>query len=380
MMIATSLLLIGYKTRIMTFLCWVGIISIQNRNPLICQGGDDLLRMLFFWLMFLRVNPQEKFQIPTINCVASMAILCQLLFPFFFSAFFKGQFEWWTEGSALYYALSLDQLTRNLGIWLTNYYSFTQVLTRMVYLSEFALLPMFLFPIFREHIRIFLAIFILLFNLGIIMTMKIGIFPYCFIAGSVLFIPTHLWDKIYKFNMTKLQDITLSESILKSILVGFLFTLVILWNICSLPASFLKFPKTLMPLIYSLRLNQSWGMFAPTVYKEDGWLIYLIKFKNNKIIDLNNKDNKVSFEKPNFVLDKYKNERWRKYTEKIISHSNIKLLPYLRDYILYTNKNRLRKINSDVISMDIIYMLEMSNPHGVPNQIKKRLIYSSILK
>lgn len=46
-------LLLGYKTRIATVLSWLLLLSLQNRNPLVIQGGDHLLRMLLFWGMFL---------------------------------------------------------------------------------------------------------------------------------------------------------------------------------------------------------------------------------------------------------------------------------------------------------------------------------------
>jgi hypothetical protein len=46
-------LMAGYRTRLFTFICWVFILSLHNRNPLIQQGGDDLLRLLLFWGLFL---------------------------------------------------------------------------------------------------------------------------------------------------------------------------------------------------------------------------------------------------------------------------------------------------------------------------------------
>ena len=46
-------LLLSYRTRLATLLSWVLLVSVQNRNPLLGQGGDDLLRMLLFWGLFL---------------------------------------------------------------------------------------------------------------------------------------------------------------------------------------------------------------------------------------------------------------------------------------------------------------------------------------
>ena len=46
-------LIIGFKTRLATVVSWAFLLSLQNRNPMILQGGDDLVRMLLFWGIFL---------------------------------------------------------------------------------------------------------------------------------------------------------------------------------------------------------------------------------------------------------------------------------------------------------------------------------------
>ena len=43
----------GYKTKMFTILCWAFLVSFHNRNNLIHQGGDDLLRLILFWGIFL---------------------------------------------------------------------------------------------------------------------------------------------------------------------------------------------------------------------------------------------------------------------------------------------------------------------------------------
>src|SRR4051812_47797993 len=40
------MLFIGYRTRLFTFLSWLMLLSLHNRNSYILQGGDDLLRMV----------------------------------------------------------------------------------------------------------------------------------------------------------------------------------------------------------------------------------------------------------------------------------------------------------------------------------------------
>jgi hypothetical protein len=253
------------------------------------------------------------------------------------------------------------------------------LITRIIYIAEFIVFPLFLLPIFRIQIKILLFCFLILFGLGTMSTMMIGIFPFCFIASSVLFIPSFVWDKVWHLqtNQTNLLEENVNENVLGGILIGFVFTLVVLWNVTTIPGTPMRFPEKLKSFMYALRLNQSWGMFSPTVFKDDGWIIYKAKLENNKLIDLNDKNYKLTYEKPNYVLDKYKNDRWRKFTEQIIQPSHSNYVSNLAKYILLANKNKLEKLNFKVTQLEIIYMLEISKPYGVKNKIERRLIFST---
>ena len=46
-------LLVGFYTRAATFLSFVLLLSLHNRNPLVLHGGDSLLRLLLFWSLLL---------------------------------------------------------------------------------------------------------------------------------------------------------------------------------------------------------------------------------------------------------------------------------------------------------------------------------------
>lgn len=48
-----GLLLIGYRTTLASFSCWIMLVSLHNRNPALVSFGDDLLRIFLFWGMFL---------------------------------------------------------------------------------------------------------------------------------------------------------------------------------------------------------------------------------------------------------------------------------------------------------------------------------------
>nr|MBP9821355.1 hypothetical protein [Candidatus Paceibacterota bacterium] len=50
------MLIAGYRTRLAIIASWFLLISLHFRNPMILQGGDIVLRVVVFWMMFLPLN------------------------------------------------------------------------------------------------------------------------------------------------------------------------------------------------------------------------------------------------------------------------------------------------------------------------------------
>ena len=73
------------------------------------------------------------------------------------------------------------------------------------------------------------------------------------------------------------------------------------------------------PLVQLLRIDQHWGMFAPIVFRDDGWFILEgTTSQSNRKIDIYNKGKKIDYTKPKNLVAKVKNDRWRKYQENIL--------------------------------------------------------------
>ena len=127
--------------------------------------------------------------------------------------------------------------------------------------------------------------------------------------------------------------------------------------------------------MYALRLNQSWGMFAPTVFREDGWLVLEAHMNDGTVVDLNLPNEKISFDKPAYVLSRFKNDRWRKYTEQIFVTPNAFLRPY---YVSYLKENyNKHSEGKKVESINVYYMLERTPLIGKQPTIEKLLLYTA---
>lgn len=380
-LLSAVILMVGKQVRLMAAICWLVLLSVQNRNPILYQGGDDMLRMVLFWFIWL---PQYKSPVGVAYKVtgwAVAALLLQSLFPLFFSGLYKGTYEWWSKGTAFYYALQLDQLTRHPGLWLRNYLVVTIVLTRMVYIAELLVLPVFLLSLFKDGLRTAVFVTLLLFSSGIMLFFMIGLFPLCIMACSVLFIPTSLWQQIKPVPsvVTYHNDEHVAITWTKQFALLFAMVLVLWWNLADVGGSRLKFTTAFRMPMYALRLNQSWGMFAPTVFKEDGWLVMAATLNNGKVIDLNNDNKPVDFAKPIYVLDRFKNDRWRKYTEQIFVNGNSHLRPYFANYLKHSYNSK-HSADEQITQLAIYYMLERTQTVGKHSDIEKVLLYETIVQ
>lgn len=197
-------MMLGYRTRTMTILVWVMVMSIQVRNPLVLSGGDTLLRVLLFWAMFLplgawwsldarRRSDGEKLSTRFIS-FATIGIFLQIAFMYWFTAILKSGDAWRSDGTALYYALSAQEVTRDFGQYLTQFEGLLKVLS-WGSLGLEIVAPILLFsPIFTGPVRTFAALSVMAFQFGIFLTMDLGIFPWTSALCMVVFLPAWFWD------------------------------------------------------------------------------------------------------------------------------------------------------------------------------------------
>ena len=118
-------MILGYRTRLSTFVTWVMIWSLHNRNGMILHGGDDMVRVLLFWCMFAPLNGRWSLDAalnprspPLDNdnySWGTQALMLQLCFVYWFTAAWKWGPVWTTEGSAIYYAMNLDEFVTPVG-------------------------------------------------------------------------------------------------------------------------------------------------------------------------------------------------------------------------------------------------------------------------
>lgn len=204
--LAALCLLVGYRTRVMTVIVWVLLLSIHFRNPMLNSGGDVFLRLLLFWSMFLPLGAYWSMDCklgisPTrlskrFLSVGTVALFMQIAFMYWFTAILKSGREWRMDGTALYYTLSIDRYTSPFGEYLLHFPKVLEVLTFATILLE-AFGPFLLFcPFLIGPIRTGTVLAFMSLHLGIWLTMDIGLFPWISVFCMVCFLPGWFWDKV----------------------------------------------------------------------------------------------------------------------------------------------------------------------------------------
>ncbi len=196
---------VGYRTRIATVVAWVLLVSLHNRNTYILNGGDVLFRCLWFFAMFLPLQARwsvdaalsPKRPSPDSNLYfggPSIAVTLQLCFVYLTTALLKTGKEWWPDGTASYFALSLDEFTTPFGKWMLQWYDLLHYSTFAVFALEWTVAFMILSPVFRVPLRIVAVLSLWALHLNFDLSMRLGIFPWVDIVGVCVLIPGEVFD------------------------------------------------------------------------------------------------------------------------------------------------------------------------------------------
>lgn len=396
-------LLLGYHTRLATVASWVLLVSVQNRNPLIGQGGDDLLRMLLFWGMFLpwgRVWSWDARSRPAparldYFSAATAAYVVQIALLYWCTALLKNGPEWTQTGTALYYAFSLDQLLLPGGRLLYPHPDLLRILTFATYYMEL-LLPFALFlPVGVARWRLLVVGVLFGFHLGISVTLYVGLFFLINMASLLGLLPPGALNWLagraaphaaqaakwparlsaglpgrplpWRLRLERTGELSAGSwrlvRCMRETCVVAVLAYVCWWNLDDVAVlrptgRLMAAPARWFGLLF--RVDQHWGMFAPVVFKDDGWYIFDGTTADGRHRDLNRAGAPTRYTKPASVVSLFKNDRWRKYSENYLFVNNAWMRPYYCNYLL-----RIWHENSahpPLMHLSIVYMKEVSLP------------------
>lgn len=121
---SSSTLIVGYRARLSSVVVFVMLLALQRRNPLVSNSGDVLLRTTGFYLMLaptavaVSVDSWRKrgrsgvWDCPPRAPWPLRLIQIQLTVVYLATVWAKLRGTTWNDGTATFYALQLDDLTR----------------------------------------------------------------------------------------------------------------------------------------------------------------------------------------------------------------------------------------------------------------------------
>ena len=204
------MLVFGYKSRWAMIGAYLMTVSVHNRNWLVNNGGDDILRAILFISIFLPLNKcfsldsalkkdKEPLKDVHVSTWGWMYFL-QVFVIYYVSYILKDHPIWRTDYTAFFFSSRLDIFATGLGVWTRNFPTFQKIITMVtVYLEllgPLVLVFAFAFGRFWWVARMAVVAVFLGLHIGIIATMKIGVFPWTCLVMWLIFLPTPFWNKL----------------------------------------------------------------------------------------------------------------------------------------------------------------------------------------
>lgn len=346
-------LTVGYRTSTATVASWLLLVSLHNRNGLVLNGGDVLLRLLLFWAMFLPLA--ERWSVDArrsgrrrsrVASVAAAALLLQVVLVYSTNAAFKLSGDVWLRGEGLQYAFGLGQFTVLLGDVIGGY---PAVLEPLDYLWLGTVAGSFLLVVLTGRLRTGFVALLVAMHVGMALTMRLGLFPAISIAALLPFLPGSFWDavvpRLSRYRPVRavgrwparldaaLPVVTVSgtspglrpaavrsKAALSTVVPLVFVVLVVLWNV-----QYLGFerefghdplPDEVEPAVEVTRTDQYWNMFAPDPLSVDGWIVAPGRLENGSRVDAFHGGD-VEWDRPPDVSATYPTARWRKYLVRL---------------------------------------------------------------
>jgi hypothetical protein len=391
-----AMLLAGWRTRLATCASWILLISLHLRNPLLLDGGDRLLALLLFWGMLLplgarfsidaRLHPDARPAGNVICSVASLALLLQVAFSYIFSALLKDPRLWVIEGSAIYYALHVDLITRPLGKALLQYPFLLKLASRGTYAMEL-LGPFFAFvPLGARYFRLATAAAFIGFHVLLALCLHLGLFPFICIAAWLVFLPVELWDRLERAWRMVSRSSRMATSAPRvvgpepapsgarasALIAAACLAFVFYWNLGTI-LPMLPVPRPFAWIGEQLCLRQRWAMFASPL-RADGWWVMPASLRDGSEVDLHTGASPVRREKPEDVARTFPTIRHMKWLSNVWRAEHRANIAHYADWLRWDWDSRHGPARA-VRSLRIFYMVEETSLPGRPPLRADLLIY-----
>ena len=414
-------LVVGYRTRLVTLVSWLLLLSLQTRNPMVLNAGDSLLPMLLFWGLFLPLGARWSVDAirrtdagaspetadaddagddtvstgSAVATVASLALLLQMLVMYVTNAVHKLEGDLWMSGEAVVYVMQADHLTYLLGNHVAGFPALLRAFTVMWVALLFAS-PLLL--LLTGLPRAAVASLFVGMHLGMAATMRIDLFPLISVVGFIPFLQAPVWDLAERIverfgpssalarTRTRLAaagravasaDASLPRPgplggsrtaltgrldggrVVLSTVIPYVFVVLILLSSAQ-SVGYGEVPDAGEDVLDAVEMEQNWQMFAPDPLRTTRWFAAPGTLENGSERDVF-RGGPASLDRPPDVDATYPSARWRKYLTSVRAADNENHRSYLANY-LCAEWNRTHETRVENVSVYKLY--ERTNPYN----------------
>lgn len=328
--------------------------------------------------------------------VASAALLLQVVIVYTANVVAKFHGEIWLRGDGLAYVFSLGQFTVLLGDHLAAYPTLLRVLN---YLWLGTITLSFLLIVLTGIRRVVFVFLLMSMHLGMLVTMRIDLFPLISVASLIPFLPASIWTFLKarfaesrvssasrKWAVRLAQVLPTVKTSAGSPLLGrakrglltvvplIFLVLVVLWNV-HLGVSYAYdtdvLPDEAEAVIDLTRTDQYWNMFAPDPLSTDGWVVAPGQLANGSRVDAFH-GGAVTWDRPPDISDSYPTARWRKYLVRFWRYDTADRRLFAEYLCRRWNDNH----ETELVNVSVYFMEQPTRIHDETEPINKAHLVS----
>ncbi len=388
--VCAVLFVAGYRTRLFNILTWVFVVSLHERNIVILDGGDTVVRCMLFWMMFAdcgqiysvdawlgRVRPRA------VPVTPLRVAQIQVILIYICAAASKTG-PWWRDGTALYHSLQLSDWARaSTAGWVIDHPRIAVLLSRATIPAEAAFLPLTMFPLSltgrhrrtKELLRLAGIAAVVGLHAGIFITMRVGLFSLLMPACMILFIyPSWIPAALDRWLRPPPRHVAADPApsrlrrLARNVLYGLALTEVACcaWMQMEIPNFAPRTHQTVNSQIEFLGLWQNWKMFAPNPLGEDGHWQAMGHLGNKRTVNVLADTIPEFLPEHNFFF-----RRWAKFRSELYANSYPGEMPEFAKWLCCNYPSQGG--NTRLHDYDLVYWQQPSHNIGeAPRPIVKQ--------
>jgi len=420
-MVFSVSLLVGYRTWLSTFFCWLLLASVQGRVPLVGNGGDLLLRLMLIWGLFVPLgrcwsvdawrrarrdrtgggadSPVPASLRPVVS-IGTAAMLLQLCFMYFFTGIYKWNTDWlgddWTGGEAIQWSMHFDYFALPAARYLAQFPELLRWLALATVLLELLGPVVVFFPWQTGKIRMAMILAFAALHAMIQATLTVGIFSVASMMGWLLFLPAGFWNHratqgllrwIGAARLTSAADESAASRQPASWswrrLGGFawqavcaaLLLVVLMYNISPIAheamssskqqrawLKWLMLSDTAAHYADNATLQQQWTMFRFSP-KLDGWYVARATLADGRVIDLLQDGRPATDDKPQLPSACFPNQHQRYYFRYLQDDHYAQYRQPAAEF-LFRRWNDSHGPDEQIVRLELIWYGELLDPAG----------------